>query len=171
MESLKNKLLEPKILIILIAAGVFAGWEYLLLLTVAVYLLSDSVSSKQLLIKTLVFMASILLVSYGWQIIKEVLELGIGCLKDFVNYLVTIEVLDDVDVLTSMNNFVFTPFTSLVNLLSSVISIVILVAKFCYVAILLSFAKKGFIFSKIDAFTTKIYEKLSSEEEQATKKK
>lgn len=171
MESLKNKLIDPKVLIVLTAVGVFAGWEYLLLLTVAVYLLSDNASSKQLLIKTLVFMASILIFSYGWQIIKEILELGIGCLKDFMNYLVTIDVIDDIDVITSMNNFLFTPLTSLVSLLSSIIGILILVAKFCYVAILLTGTKKGFIFGKIDAFTTKIYEKLSSEEEKAKKEK
>lgn len=171
MNSLKNKLIDPKILVILTAVGVFVGWEYLLLLTVAVYILSDNPSSKQLLIKTLIFMASILIFSYGWQIIKEILELGIGCLKDFINYLVTLDVIYDIDVITGTNNFLFTPLTSLVTLLSNVINILILVVKFCYVAILLTGSKKGFLFDKIDAFTTKIYDKLSSEEEKTKKGK
>lgn len=159
MENIK-KIMDPKVLTVLIAVSVLVGWQYSLFLAIAIYCLSDNENMKQLLTKTLIFSAGLLLFKYGWNIIESLVEVIMGAISDFTSYLYSLEVITDYEVLSNINNYFIIPVNSIVALLGDIVSILILVAEITYAAGILTGTSKGFIFGMIDKITTKIQNKL-----------
>lgn len=159
MENIK-KIMDPKVLTVLIAVSVLVGWQYSLFLAIAIYCLSDNENMKQLLTKTLIFSAGLLLFKYGWNVIESLINIVMGALADFVNYLYSLEVLTDYEVISNINNYFITPVNSIAELIGDIVSVLVIVAELTYAAGILTGSSKGFIFGMIDKTTTKITNKI-----------
>lgn len=148
---------------VILLACLFSGWGTLLTVAVLMFLfceLEDKV--KGVAIKVIAFYAGLTLVSMGWGLIADGVDLVISSLNDFIaiinGYLDT-----PIDV-TKLYLYLLTPISKLVGIADGVIVYLLTFAKFGFIIATLGnkAMKENFLVKKINEFVAKVVNFINS---------
>lgn len=148
---------------VILLAGLFAGWETLLIVAILMFLfceLEDKV--KSLAIKVLAFFLALSLVKMGWGLIADGVNVVIASLNDLIS--VINGYLDTPIDVTKLYLYLLTPISKLVGIANSVILYLITFAKFAFIIATLSnkAMKENFLVKKINEFVAKVVNFINS---------
>lgn len=145
---------NPKIVALLLLGGLFAGWEYMLLVSAfALIFCSHDDGIKSLMIKVLVLMASLALFGKLWGLVESGYALGVDGIKGLFTILGSIN--PSITLPLWLTRYILTPVGTVIDLLGSAVSFVILLAQFNFVLATIMGKSMPKPFSKIDEYMTK----------------
>lgn len=150
MSKLKIK---PGLIGVLLLAGLFAGWEALLIVAVLILLFCEiNENIKKIMVSVISFFIGITLVSLLWQIISDGIGVVIYAFNQFIEFL-NYYLTSTIDV-SKLTNYVFSPIQNVISTLDEVIAYLLIIAKFCFV--IGTLAKKTINIPVISKYVNKV---------------
>lgn len=144
---------------VIVLASLFAGWQTLLIVVALLLLFCDMDEKvKGIIIKVVSFYAALALVSLGWGLITDLVDLIIESLDKLIavvnGYL---DYANRIDI-TKLSVYVLNPVSSLVDIADGIISYLLVFAKFAFIIAVLGNkqVKENPIIKKINEFVEKV---------------
>jgi len=134
---MKKLKVNENILALLMFASIFAGWQYLVIVTAFIWAFCEAGKSLQnLTVKIISVFGALAIINLGWDLIVQGVDMSFGGLNKFFQMLVSWGVSPDL-VVTS-NTYVFTPIQLLVQIVGSVVAFLLLLAKLKFIVEILA---------------------------------
>ena len=134
---MKKLKVNENILALLMFASIFAGWQYLVIVTAFIWAFCEAGKSLQnLTVKIISVFGALAIIDLGWDLIVQGVDMSFGGLNRFFQMLVSWGVSPDL-VVTS-NSYVFTPIQLLVQIVGSVVAFLLLLAKLKFIVEILA---------------------------------
>ena len=134
---MKKLKVNENILALLMFASIFAGWQYLVIVTAFIWAFCEAGKSLQnLTVKIISVFGALAIIDLGWDLIVQGVDMSFGGLNRFFQMLVSWGVSPDL-VVTS-NTYVFTPIQLLVQIVGSVVAFLLLLAKLKFIVEILA---------------------------------
>ena len=167
---MKKLKVNENILALLMFASIFAGWQYLVIITAFIWAFCEAGKSLQnLTVKVISVFGALAIIELGWELIVQGVDALFGGFNRLFQMLVSWGVSADL-VLTS-TQYVFTPIELLVQICTSVVAFLLLLGKLIFIVEIISNKEvktiwpfSGFA-KKIEEFATNHY----YEEDKASK--
>ena len=144
---------------VIVLASLFAGWQTLLIVVALLLLFCDMDEKvKGIIVKVVSFYAALALVSLGWGLITDLVDLIIESLDKLIavvnGYL---DYANRIDI-TKLSVYVLNPVSSLVDIADGIISYLLVFAKFAFIIAVLGNkqVKENPIIKKINEFVEKV---------------
>lgn len=144
---------------VIVLASLFAGWQTLLIVVALLLLFCDMDEKvKGIIVKVVSFYAALALVSLGWGLITDLVDLIIESLDKLIavvnGYL---DYANRIDI-TKLTAYVLNPVSSLVDIADGIISYLLVFAKFAFIIAVLGNkqVKENPIIKKINEFVEKV---------------
>ncbi len=161
---MKKIKVNENILALLMFGSIFAGWPYLVATTAFIWAFCEAGKSLQnLTIKVVSVFGALAIITLGWELIVQGVDMTMGGLNRFFNMLVSWGV--SADLVTNATRYAFTPINLLVEIFGSILTFLVLLAKLKFIVSILAnkgartiWPFQGFA-TKIEMFATnKFYE-------------
>ena len=161
---MKKIKVNENILALLMFGSIFAGWQYLVIVTAFIWAFCEVGKSLQnLTIKVFAVFGALSIIALGWELIVQGVDMTMGGLDRFFNMLVSWGV--DSNLVVNATRYAFTPINLLVEIFGSIVAFLLLLAKLKFIVSMLAnknattiWPFKGFA-EKIEMFATnKFYE-------------
>ena len=153
-----NKLkINAGLVSVIILASLFAGWQTLLLVVLFILLfceINDTI--KGMIVKVVSFCLALTLFTTVWGIICDAVPLITNA---FTNFIKIIEgYADEMIDISNINNYLFNPLNSLVDIADSIVTYVLVIVKFIFALSILTnkAMKDNFMVRFINKFVDKI---------------
>lgn len=144
---------------VIVLASLFAGWQTLLIVVALLLLFCDMDEKvKGIIVKVVSFYSALALVSLGWGLITDLVDLIIESLDKLIavvnGYL---DYANRIDI-TKLTAYVLNPVSSLVDIADGIISYLLVFAKFAFIIAVLGNkqVKENPIIKKINEFVEKV---------------
>lgn len=144
---------------IILLACIFSGWETLLIVTVLMLLFCETDKNvKDIAIKVISFCVALNLVSYGWDLISDGVNLIINSIDDIVDLINSYLNYGSQISIAKLQSYLLSPIAKLLNIANDVVAYLILFAKFSFIIAVLGNKqlKENIIVSKINNYITKV---------------
>jgi len=146
---------------IILVAGLFSGWSTLLLVSVLMLLFCEMDEKvKDVMVKVITFLVAITLISLGWTVLTEGVNLIFSTITRFVGIINSYLDFTKQISLIKFNNYFATPLTSLITIAGSILSFLITASKFIFIFVILTNKKfkENFISKKLNLVVNKVVE-------------
>ena len=129
---MKKLKVNENILALLMFASIFAGWQYLVIVTAFIWAFCEAGKSLQnFTVKVISVFGALAIINLGWDLIVQGVDMGFGGLNRFFQMLVSWGV--SADLVVTSNAYVFTPINLLVQIVGSVVAFLLLLAKLKFI--------------------------------------
>lgn len=154
---MKKLKVNENIFALLMFASIFAGWQYLVIVTAFIWAFCETGKSLQnLTVKVIAVFGALAIVDLGWDLIVQGVDMTMGGLNRFFQMLVSWGVSGDLVV--NANRYAFTPIDLLVQIFGSILAFLLLLARLKFICEIIAnknadtiWPFKGFA-NKIEAF-------------------
>lgn len=144
---------------IIVLASLFAGWQTLLIVVALLLLFCDIDDKvKGIIVKVVSFYVAIALVSLGWGLIVDLVDLIIDSLNKLIGVVNGyLDYANRIDI-SKLTSYVLNPVKSLVDIADGVISYLLVFARFAFIITTLGNkqVKENPIIKKINEFVQKV---------------
>ena len=150
---------------IILVACLFSGWSTLLLVSVLMLLLCEiDEKVKTVMTRVISFFIAITLISLGWAILSDGVDLIFSIITKFVGIINSYLDFTKQISLFKFNNYFMTPLTSLISIIGSIISFLITASKFIFIFVILTNKKfkENFISKKVNLVVNKVNEYINN---------
>ena len=144
---------------IILVASLFAGWQTVLLIAILMLLFCEiNENVKSVMTKVLSFLVAITLISLGWSILSDGVDLIFSIITRFVGIINSYLDFTKQISFIKFNNYFATPLTSLISIVGSIISFLITASKFIFIFVILTNKKfkENFISKKVNLVINKV---------------
>ena len=143
---------NANLLALLMLISLFAGWEYMIIVTAFIWVFCESSKNlKDLTIRAIAIYAGCYLFSWFWDIIYSGYSLAVSGVNGLFEILAGMEV-DVVEAVTGINKWVLNPVAVVAKVLDSGVSFLILLAKFKFIVSVITNRPLTGIFGKIQEY-------------------
>lgn len=167
MEKIK---VNSKVASLLVLAGLFAGWQYMLLVTafVLIFCFKDE-DLKKLTIKVLVIMAACSLFGKFWDLIEYGYSLGVEGINGIFGILGAIN--PAIHTPYWITQYIFEPLEIIIHFLGSGVAFIILLIQFNFILATITGRRMPKAFVIVDDYMTKFSDFVTEKINDSTKKK
>ena len=129
---MKKFKVNENILALLMFAAIFAGWQYLIIVTAFIWAFCEAGKSLQkLTVKVIAVFGALAIIELGWDVIVQGIDMTFGGLNRFFNMLVSWGV--SPELVTNATRYAFTPMDLLIQIVGSILSFLLLLAKLKFI--------------------------------------
>lgn len=151
---------NPKIVAILLLGGLFAGWQYMLLICAfALVFCHKDDEIKSLMIKVLVLLAAVSLFGKLWNLVEMGYSLGVDGIKGLFTILGSINA--DITLPLWLSQYILIPLGTIISWLGQAVSFLIVLVEFNFILATIMGNSMPKPFSKIDEYMTKFTDFIS----------
>ena len=153
---MKKFKVNENLLALLMFAAMFAGWQYLIIVTAFIWVFCEAGKSlKNLTIKIIALYGACALVLLGWDIINQGITTIFGGLRKFFEMLVSWGV--SANLVNGYDDYFYIPIcVKLFEILGEVVTLVILVVKFRFILSVISNKEMKGVFFPVQGLLDKI---------------
>lgn len=149
---MKKIKVSPNLLALLLLMALFIGWEYMIIVTAFIWCFCESSQSlKNLTIKAIAVYAGCYLFSLFWSLFTNGYDLGVSALGGLLEIFASFG-LDITELTLNLNKYILNPASVIIELLSSAVSFLIIIAKFKFVVSVITNKPMPNVFGKIQEF-------------------
>ena len=144
---------------VIVLASLFSGWQTLLIVIALLLLFCDIDDKvKGIIVKVVSFYAAVALVSLGWSLIADLVDLVIDSLNKLIGVINGyLDYGDQIDI-SKLTGYVLNPIKTLVEIADGIISYLLVFAKFAFIIATLGNkqVKENPMIKKINSFVAKV---------------
>lgn len=117
---------------LLVFASIFAGWDVLLIVSVLLLIFSEfNDKTKDVTVKVISFLAGISIITLGWSLIVNGVDLLFNVIEKFVDIINSY--LSDPITMINLTRYVITPISKLVEIGDKIFDYIIIIIKFKFI--------------------------------------
>lgn len=153
--------INPGLASIILVACIFSGWSTLLTVSVLMLLFCEiDEKVKSVMTKVISFLVAVTLISLGWSILSDGVDLIFSIITRFVAIINSYLDFTNQISLVKFNSYFVTPLTTLISIVGSIISFLVTASKFIFIFVILTNKKfkENFISKKINLVINKVIE-------------
>ena len=153
---MKKIKVNENLLALLMFAAMFAGWQYLIIVTAFIWAFCESGKSlKDLTIKIIAVFGACSLVLLFWDVITEAIQAIFGGLREFFKILGSW--MDDFDLVEGYDRFFYNPLcVHLIAIIDKFVSLLVLLVKAVFILSVLKNKDMHGLFSPVQTLVNKI---------------
>lgn len=157
--------INPGLACIILIACLFAGWATMLTVAVLMLIFCEvDENTKGLATTVLAFYIGLTLVSMGWGLIYDAIDLVIDAITKLIATINSYLEYDSVIDITKLQSYLFTPVSNLADIADMIVAYLLVFVKFGFIISLVSgkAAKDNFIAKKINEYVSKVVNYVNS---------
>ena len=148
---MKKFKVNANLLALLVIISLFAGWEYMIVVTAFIWCFCESSKNvRNLTIQALAIYGGCYLFTTLWSLIQSGYGLGVDALEGFFGIIGSYS--SNVTMPAELNTYLLTPISIVMSFLSGVVSFIVVLVKFKFVLSVVSNKPMTGVFSKIQEY-------------------
>lgn len=148
---MKKLKVNSNLLALLVLISLFAGWEYMIIVTAFIWCFCESSQNlKNLTISAIAIYAGCYLFSLLWTLIYDGYGLGVDALEGFFGIIGSYS--SDVTMPTELTQYLLNPLAIVMDFLGNVVKFIIILVKFKFVISVVTNRPMAGVFSKIQEY-------------------
>ena len=152
---MKKFKINENLLALLMFGSMFAGWQFLILVTAFIWAFCETGKSlKDLTIKVLALFGACAVTLLAWDVIVQGVDALFGGLRNFFEMLVSWGA--DNDLINNTDKYLFTPINLLIEILDSILAFIIVIVKFKFIYSVITNREMRGAFFPVQSFLDKI---------------